>query len=471
MASTVPLFPIFSFLGFALQLVPLYWQIERWNVGTLWYIFWISLSCITQYFNSVVWAGNTNNPAPGWCEIAIRVSMGASVGIPAASMCINRRLYEIARLPPTDEVSKAQHRRLIIVDSIVCGLLPAVYILLQLAVQRHRFNILEDVGCVPDFYDALSTYFIAYAPPALLNLGSLVFGALALRALAAARANITEVLAPYNSLTLSRFLRLAGIALATSIFLSAPSALLNIAANVTAAALATKVVSGAASPFSFSTIVRIPRSVWASDETNLVAVELGQWLAPACAFLFFAFHGFTADAREYYMRAFVVTWNAFWNTLASMGYFRAPPASTVPRDTPAIRLPVISRPVRGVSGTGSLVDPASPQSHRSSDWHVIAKSALSDTDVARPAYVYDPFNQPVAYPTTTRGGLSFVPVVASLKEPGKYIIPPYQGWHTFSNAQLGMEDRPVVRPVRRGVVEAARKVEALPESPPLRRIL
>ncbi|KAJ6484726.1 fungal pheromone STE3G-protein-coupled receptor, partial [Mycena sanguinolenta] len=312
------------------------WQVERWNVGTLWYIFWISLSCITQYFNSVVWAGNTNNSAPAWCEISIRVAMGTSVGIPAASMCINRRLYEIARLPPTDEVKKAQHRRAIIIDLVVCGILPAIYILLQLAVQRHRFNILEDVGCVADFYDALATYFIAYSPPALLNFGSLVFTVLALRALAAARANIAEVLAPYKGLTHSRFLRLVSLTFAI-LFFSSPAALLNIAANATAAALATE-VSGGASPFGFGVIARIPRSIWASNETNLFTVELGRWLAPACALFFFAFHGFAGDAREHYKRAFVFVSNAFWNTVARMGYVRpfrpsprlCPPRATLP---------------------------------------------------------------------------------------------------------------------------------------------
>ncbi|KAF7353383.1 Pheromone receptor Rcb2 B44 [Mycena sanguinolenta] len=494
MASTLPLFPIFSFLGFILQLVPLYWQIERWNAGTLWYIFWMSLSCITQYFNSVVWAGNINNAAPAWCEITIRVAMGASVGIPAASMCISRRLYEIMRLPPTDKVSKAQvnltllvngctalsmhqHRRAIIFDSIVCGLLPTVYILLQLAVQRHRFNILEDVGCVSDLYDSLPTYFVADSPPVLLNFGSLIFGVLALHGLVSSRASITEVFGPYNGLTYSRFLRLIGLALATSLFLSSPSVLLNIVAN---AALAAN-VSGLASPFSSGTIARIPRSVWASSSINLVAVELGRWLAPAGAFLFFAFHGFAEEAREYYKRTFGIVSNAFWNTLARMGYVRAPPpiprTVSPARDTPSLRLQVISRPMRGVSGTGSLGSPRLHSSESESESDYISKFRTTYDPIERPApvYVYDPFNQPVARPTTTRGGLSFVPVEPSPTEPGKYIAPPYQGWHTFSNAQLGMEDKPVVRPVRfrptGRVVEPARKAMAGSELPPMRRIL
>jgi pheromone a factor receptor len=37
----------------------------------------------------------------------MRIALGASVGIPAASLCINRRLYQIARAKP-DTISAAQ---------------------------------------------------------------------------------------------------------------------------------------------------------------------------------------------------------------------------------------------------------------------------------------------------------------------------------------------------------------------------
>ncbi|KAJ7242164.1 GPCR fungal pheromone mating factor, partial [Mycena haematopus] len=298
MALTVILFPIFALVGLVVQLVPLYWQFEPWNVGTLWYIFWVSLSCFAGYFNAVVWEGNTVNSAPAWCEISIRITMAVSVGLPAASLCINRRLYEIARAPLTDVGSKTENRRTIIIDSLISGLFPLLYIPLQLVAERHRFNILEDVGCVVDLYDSLPTYFISYSAPAILSFGSFVYCILSIYAMSASRANITEVLSRHQHLTPSRFLRLAGLALAT-LFLSAPLALLGIAANATAAGFATQ-VSGDAALFDFSVIAEIPRSVWASSQTNLIAVELTRWIAPVCALLFFSFFGLAEEAREHY---------------------------------------------------------------------------------------------------------------------------------------------------------------------------
>lgn len=110
-----PLFPIVAFLGFIVPLIPLTWHLQALNSGTCFFIMWSSLASLNQFVNSVVWHGNFLNPAPVWCEIcknqsysyspfytkhdnciAIRIIMGASVGIPAASLCINRRLYYIA---------------------------------------------------------------------------------------------------------------------------------------------------------------------------------------------------------------------------------------------------------------------------------------------------------------------------------------------------------------------------------------
>lgn len=113
---TYPLFPIFAFLGFILALIPLPWHFEAWNSATCYYMIWASLACLNKFVNAVVWANNALDPAPVWCDIcqyqilsleicnayfgiiATRIIIGASVGIPAASLCINRRLYLIARL-------------------------------------------------------------------------------------------------------------------------------------------------------------------------------------------------------------------------------------------------------------------------------------------------------------------------------------------------------------------------------------
>jgi len=110
-----PLFPIASFLGFVVVLIPLPWHLQAWNSGTCFYVFWTSLACLNQFINSVVWANDALNKAPMWCDIcesevphftrfsdlqvvATRIMLGAAVGIPASSLCIMRRLHSITKI-------------------------------------------------------------------------------------------------------------------------------------------------------------------------------------------------------------------------------------------------------------------------------------------------------------------------------------------------------------------------------------
>jgi pheromone a factor receptor len=110
---TYPLFPVFSFIGFVLCLIPLPWHLQAWNSGTCAFMIWTALSCLVGFVNSVVWSGNVNNPAPIWCDIcesptpvstrfllsiapsASKIIIGVSIGIPAATLCISRRLYSL----------------------------------------------------------------------------------------------------------------------------------------------------------------------------------------------------------------------------------------------------------------------------------------------------------------------------------------------------------------------------------------
>ena len=71
---TYPLFPIFAFLGFILPLIPLPWQLEAWNTGTVYFILWSSLASLNLFINSIIWAGNVKDVAPIWCEICTSLS-------------------------------------------------------------------------------------------------------------------------------------------------------------------------------------------------------------------------------------------------------------------------------------------------------------------------------------------------------------------------------------------------------------
>ena len=105
-------------------------SLAAWNTGTCLYIIWTGLSCLNQFINSLVWRGNAVNWAPVWCDISTKFIIGASVAIPAASLCINRRLYQIASVKSV-RVSSDEKRRAVLVDLAIGLGLPVVEMILR----------------------------------------------------------------------------------------------------------------------------------------------------------------------------------------------------------------------------------------------------------------------------------------------------------------------------------------------------
>ena len=93
----------------------------------------------------VVFARFRSNPSS-----AIRFSIGVSVGIPAALLCITRRLYLIASTESL--VTKQEKCRGQLVDLAIGMGIPVLQMILAIIPQGHRFDILEDAGCLPEFY-------------------------------------------------------------------------------------------------------------------------------------------------------------------------------------------------------------------------------------------------------------------------------------------------------------------------------
>ncbi|KAJ7088321.1 GPCR fungal pheromone mating factor, partial [Mycena epipterygia] len=107
-----------------------------------------------------------------------------------ASMCINRRLSHIASCAN----ATPQKRCAVLIDSLICGLFPLLYIAAQYIVKGHCFNVFEDIGCYPDLYNSLPTYFISSMWPLLIGLISAVYCVLSLCAFAARRASFAQFL-------------------------------------------------------------------------------------------------------------------------------------------------------------------------------------------------------------------------------------------------------------------------------------
>src|SRR6266571_8925782 len=120
----------FSFIGFLLCAIPLYWHLEAWNVGTSLYIVWAGLGCLNFFINSVVWNSSMKNVAPVWCDISTRFIVGLNVGIPAALLVINHRLFKIVSRTAA-LTTRAERRRALFIDLAVGLGIPLIQMVLR----------------------------------------------------------------------------------------------------------------------------------------------------------------------------------------------------------------------------------------------------------------------------------------------------------------------------------------------------
>ncbi|KAK6987715.1 STE3-like pheromone receptor [Favolaschia claudopus] len=310
-----PVYPIFAFLGFVCVLIPLPWHFQAWNSGTCLFMMWTALSCLIGFVNSVVWRESIADVAPIWCDISTRLMIGIAVGIPTASLCINRRLYKIASCQ-TVSISKAEKRRAVLVDLAIGLGIPFVQMPLQFVVQGHRYDILENVGCYPTTYNVVPAYPLSILWPNFINLISACYAILTLRAFLQRRARFAEFLSTTTGLTPARYFRLMALA-SLELLLNLPITSYGLYLTASRSRIAPW-ISWNNTHADFLYVGQIPAIFWRSDHHTQTTVELSRWVGIICAICFFAFFGFAAEARKHYRIA-------FWAVAKRFGY--NPPAN------------------------------------------------------------------------------------------------------------------------------------------------
>jgi len=295
-----PVFSAFAFIGFCLSIIPLPWHLEAWNTGTCMYMFWTALGLLNQFINSIVWHGNAINWAPVWCDISARIILGVAVGIPASSLCINRRLYHIACVK-TVTITKVEKRRAILVDLSIGLGIPVFQMAIQYIAQGHRFNIYEEYGCYPWTYNTPVGIVLVAIWPIVIGCVSLVYSALTIRAFLKRRSQFKELLSGNNNLNSSRYLRLMLLA-GTEILCTIPVASYFLYLNIKLGVQPW--ISWEDTHSNFSRVDQIPQVIWERIPYFQTGMEVSRWLLVACAIIFFGFFGFADEARKNYRLAF-----------------------------------------------------------------------------------------------------------------------------------------------------------------------
>lgn len=105
---------------------------------------------------------------------ASKLSVGCQLGIPASAAALLRKLERIASTRQVNVTARDQKMDRAI-DIVLGGVLPVIFMVTHVVVQGHRFDIIEEVGCVPTIYVSWASLFLWSLPPICFALVALVF--------------------------------------------------------------------------------------------------------------------------------------------------------------------------------------------------------------------------------------------------------------------------------------------------------
>ena len=127
--------------------------------------------------------------------------------------------------------------------------------------------------------------------------------------------------------------------------------------------------------YQFWVVLQIPAFIWRGDQANAIAVEMGRWIYPCAAFLFFALFGFAEEARRHYRAAFWWVFGPFgFNNCSKVSPFRSASRYALPTHLD-FRYSRINNYISS-SCSSSLKSPATP---RTVDFLPVYSRAGSDT--------------------------------------------------------------------------------------------
>jgi len=297
-----PDLPIVSFVSAALVLIPLPWHWRARNVATLSMIAWLFVMNFFRGLNSVFWADNIDIKYQVYCDISTKLIIGISYALPGAALCVCRHLASVASTSQARSSVRDKRWRTIF-EVIMCFGIPCLVMALHYIVQGHRYDLLENIGCLPSIYISWPAILILWVPTIIMSIITMIYAGIALRFFIIRRVEFESFLrGGSSSLTTGRYLRLMGLAVTEILWgISLSSYILFL--NVFDGGL--RVWDNWEHVHSdFGRIDRFPfRLMPKAIQSRLL---LSWWITPATAILFFLFFGFGEEAMAEYRG--VIVW-------------------------------------------------------------------------------------------------------------------------------------------------------------------
>ena len=148
----------------------------------------------------------------------------------------------------------------------------------------------------------LCTHVSAGCPFRLLIAVADIPPALTLRAFWIRRVQLRELLSSSPSISISRYFRLMLLS-CLEMGLTVPLGVYTVYINVSGKHVQPW-ISWSDTHYDFGNILFIPAVYWRADHQATIVYEMGRWIYPCAAILFFCLFGFAEEARRHYRAAF-----------------------------------------------------------------------------------------------------------------------------------------------------------------------
>ncbi|OEJ86627.1 Pheromone a factor receptor [Hanseniaspora osmophila] len=200
-----------SSLALLALIPPLIWHTKTKNISALMTIVWLFLYNLKSLVDAAVWSGKglaffNSWDGKGWCDIMIKIEVGAYVGVPC---CIARIAYELTEIIKAETILPDRTQvSYLCKEFAIVTFPPIIAMVLSYFVQLFRFGIFTYSGC-QNIFSTSWVMIVVYAVwPFVVSVVALILSTRLLIVFYIKRKDARDILQCTKSgLTLTRFSR------------------------------------------------------------------------------------------------------------------------------------------------------------------------------------------------------------------------------------------------------------------------
>ncbi|KAH7087864.1 pheromone A receptor-domain-containing protein [Paraphoma chrysanthemicola] len=290
--------PILAFPSWILCIPPLLWHFRQGNIAAGSLILWCIMVNFFNAINPLIWPrDNLSHWWHGsvWCDINVRIQVGAVVGTTASAAMIVRKLAKVMDTSNiTVSTSRNHKRKEHALEMFWCWGYPLIMMVLYYIVQPARYMIFGIVGCISPFDRSWPSIVVSYMWVVITTCVAGGYALILTYRLYRYRREFIRLVAARNT-TKSRFIRLFTICIII-ILVYMPYATYLVVALCRSLRVSNTPYSWnrVHDPVAFNTIIRV---------ASLGAVTIDKWGQVITGYVIFFVFGTGSDAENMYKSA------------------------------------------------------------------------------------------------------------------------------------------------------------------------